>query len=452
MLPTVTLRSLVSVLLITLPTSNAQNNSTYDKVTDPKKRAEYALSTLQIWYNTGTGLWDTTGWWNSANAMTMLGDFAKAEPDNKQLQSLAARVFANTVVQAPSSNPQPGIEDQASSNKSADFRNQTFALYNKIGSGYAKTVDLSNYEPHTTFPLNWRKPMGSYVDVTTLSTYASSKDGSQVTLAATPNPAEWLDGFYDDDLWWALGWINAYDVTNNTQYLTLAEGIFAAVTRAWPTRCGNGGIFWSWEKEYMNAIANELFLSTAAHLANRVKAERKKKYVEWAIRTLTWFLQSGMINERGTINDGLTESCTNNGQTTWSYNQGVILGGLVELNNASPNKTYLELASRIAKAAIVELSDANGVIHDVCEPGCGADGTQFKGIFMRNLQKLHEAAPDTKYAKAIQINANSIWLNNRDEMTGNTFSVNWAGPFVRPANASTHSSAMDALVAAITAG
>lgn len=136
-------------------------------------------------------------------------------------------------------------------------------------------------------------------------------------------------------------------------------------------------------------------------------------------------------------------------KAVWSYNQGVILGGLVELNNASPNDTYLPLAAKIAKAAIADLSDDNGVIHDGCEPGCGGDANQFKGIFMRNLQLLHEAAPDDTFADSIRTNADSIWANNRDEDQGNALSVNWAGPFVAPANATTHSSAMDALVAAI---
>lgn len=128
----------------------------------------------------------------------------------------------------------------------------------------------------------------------------------------------------------------------------------------------------------------------------------------------------------------------------------MILGGLVELNRAAPNDTYLPIAKKIAKAAIKELSDDAGVIHDGCEPGCGGDGNQFKGIFMRNLQVLHKAAPDDAFARSIKINADSIWLNNRNEDEGNTMSVVWSGPFVSPANASTHSSAMDALVAAIT--
>jgi predicted alpha-1,6-mannanase (GH76 family) len=138
-------------------------------------------------------------------------------------------------------------------------------------------------------------------------------------------------------------------------------------------------------------------------------------------------------------------------KNTWSYNQGVIIGGLVELQKAlpHPDSPYLVFASQIAHAALATLSDSNGIIHDVCEPDCGADGTQFKGIFMRNLQLLHEVAPDSAFADAVQRNAESIWEKNRAD-GGTIFSVIWSGPYVRPGNASTHSSAMDALVAALT--
>ena len=38
-----------------------------------------------------------------------------------------------------------------------------------------------------------------------------------------------------------------------------------------------------------------------------------------------------MLNSQWLFNDGLTSACVNNNSTTWTYNQGVILGGLVNL-------------------------------------------------------------------------------------------------------------------------
>jgi predicted alpha-1,6-mannanase (GH76 family) len=131
----------------------------------------------------------------------------------------------------------------------------------------------------------------------------------------------------------------------------------------------------------------------------------------------------------------------------WSYNQGVILGGLAELYKASPNQTYLDEAGKIATAAINLLADSNLVIHESCEPdNCDGDQTQFKGIFIRNLQLLQSVAPDDLYVSVINANANSIWAN--DQNSANQFGVDWA-EYLTPVTASTHSSAMDALVAAV---
>ena len=76
----------------------------------------------------------------------------------------------------------------------------------------------------------------------------------------------------------------------------------------------------------------------------------------------------------------------------------------------------------------------------------GADGSQFKGVFARNLQILQTASPEARYASFLQKNADSIWANDRQ---GNALSVEWSGPFISPANASTQSSAMDAIVGAL---
>ncbi len=206
-----------------------------------------------------------------------------------------------------------------------------------------------------------------------------------------------------------------------------------------------GGIWWDKKKTYVNAIANELYLSVAAHLANRVPTYSQASYLSIAEAHWSWFQASGMINSKSLINDGLTGACKNNRGTVWSYNQGVILGALVELNKASPNPTLLTTATNIAKAAIESLSDSNGVLHDPCEPSCGADGAQFKGVFMRNLRILQAAAPDEGFLSFIATNAASIW--SKDRNIRNQLSVNWAGPFVGSANASTQSSALDALVA-----
>lgn len=55
-----------------------------------------ALNTLQTWYNRETGLWDTTGWWNSANCLTVLADFAIIDPAASDTLNIP-EIIQNTV-------------------------------------------------------------------------------------------------------------------------------------------------------------------------------------------------------------------------------------------------------------------------------------------------------------------------------------------------------------------
>ena len=126
----------------------------------------------------------------------------------------------------------------------------------------------------------------------------------------------------------------------------------------------------------------------------------------------------------------------------------MILGGLAELYKIRPSDTYKNLANKLAKASTKLIVDDKGILHDPCGPLCGRDASQFKGIYMRGLQALNEVFPDPAYVASIRANANSVWKNNRDDKS-NLMSIDWSGPFIGSANATTHSSAMEALIAAI---
>jgi len=227
----------------------------------------------------------------------------------------------------------------------------------------------------------------------------------------------------------------------DSKFLDAAVNIFEDMKKG-KSPCG--GIYWSKVDDYTNAIANELYLKVAASLANRVP-EKKDYYLDTAKAEWAWFKNSGMINGDHLINDGLNDQCKTNGGNTWTYNQGVILGALVELSKATGDKSLLNEASTIATAAITHLS-RDGILYEGCEPDCGADGAQFKGIFMRNLRELQQAAPQDAFKNFLLKNADTIWAKDRNDK--NQLGVTWPGPYAT-ANAGTQSSAMDALVAAV---
>lgn len=244
-----------------------------------------------------------------------------------------------------------------------------------------------------------------------------------------------------------MAWIRCHDAAGDADFLEAAIDLFNDMGTGAGTPCG-GGIYWNKDRKYVNAIANELYLSVAASLARRVPGNTT--YLEIAKKQWKWFEASGMINKNGLINDGLN-GCKNNGLQTWSYNQGVILGGLVELALATGDGALIEKAHRIAYAAIKELTNDDGILieTDDCElkdGHCGRDGQQFKGIFIRNIHYLHKVSPKDLYRRLIIKNADSIWKNNRNKR--NQLGVAWTGPYI-DATGPSHSSALDVLVAAI---
>ncbi|WP_281291446.1 glycoside hydrolase family 76 protein [Streptomyces botrytidirepellens] len=164
---------------------------------------------------------------------------------------------------------------------------------------------------------------------------------------------------------------------------------------------------------------------------NRIPGD--KVYLNHALEAWNWFKNSGMINNDHLVNDGLnTQSggCANNGGTTWTYNQGVVLGGLVELYKATGQKAMLTTARQIADAVIASpLLSPKGILTEPCEAtgNCEFDGTAFKGIFARNLGELDNALPGHPYRSYLQAQANSAYAKARN--SADQYGQHWAGPF-----------------------
>jgi predicted alpha-1,6-mannanase (GH76 family) len=257
--------------------------------------------------------------------------------------------------------------------------------------------------------------------------------------------------FFDDNGWWGLAWIRAYDLTGEARYLDAAQRIFANMTTAWDDVCG-GGLWWNEDRKYKNAITNELFLSLAARL--HLRSPGDGNYLDWALREWHWFSASGMIGQNGLVNDGLTPDCQNNGKPTYTYNQGVILGGLADLYESTGDTAFLQQGESIADAALRELTTPPsarlpGILTEPGEADMArrrGDGSQFKGIFVRNLYDFYLHSRRTDYRDFTLRNAQSIWANSRNAT--NQFGVCWAGPF-DSADASRQSSALDAFNAAV---
>lgn len=248
-----------------------------------------------------------------------------------------------------------------------------------------------------------------------------SDNGAILKSLTDPTVAKF--NWYNDDAgWWALAWIRQAKALPKTdprrqQYLNNAQSVFARLTKSWgKTRCG--GVTWTSRNgvgrpnRYVNSITNELFLHIATSLANvngqtiapNVSSHNlpaPNDYAGWAWQSAQWWLagQGSVLLKPATngVRDGLDpgKSCAVVG-SEYSYNQGVILGGLAgyaALSSRSgrddlvPLRTVAQLIRQLAGSNFVSAS--NGVIVEPhassgATPG-NSDHATFKGVLARYL-------------------------------------------------------------------
>jgi len=362
------LPSAICFILITVLISGCNPHMKMDK------KAGVLADQLQHWYDYETGLWETTSWWNGANALAALIRYGQLT--------------------------------------------DTDSLVEVVENTFLKTKQF-------------RVP-------------ATEKRNAWICT-------NYINEYYDDEGWWALAWLDAWEWTGNQEYLEMARYIFKDITLGWDETCG-GGVFWKKGIGYKSTISNELTLLLASrlHLAD-TDTVRGKSCLQWSLDIWNWMLEAKLFDEKGQVQDGVggrRGDCKINTRV-WTYNQGVILAGLVFLSEITGDKKYLNHADNIALAAIKNMVNEEGVLFEInCEPDeCNGDAEQFKGIFMRHLALLNQYSPKKEYDDFIALNAQSIWENamqNGSVPPGVSWSL-----FPEESNAATTSSALDALNAAL---
>ena len=160
----------------------------------------------------------------------------------------------------------------------------------------------------------------------------------------------------------------------------------------------------------------------------------------WA---LAWIEASKLTGEKKYLDmaeiifDDMTkDDCTPNRNAHYTYNQGVASAVLAEMYLQTNDKSYLELAEKIADATITtQLVTDEGILREMKpEIDDSNDGVQFKGIFIRHLAFLYDLTKKPAYKDFILKNAESIITRDYDPAS-KSFGCYWYGPFHKESSA-----------------
>ncbi|KAJ6475349.1 glycoside hydrolase family 76 protein [Mycena vitilis] len=224
--------------------------------------------------------------------------------------------------------------------------------------------------------------------------------------AQDSSAAHWnsiLGGSNDDAGWivlalWKIADYKSARGLDASAYLNSALTVYNIIVGQWDNTCG-GGVWWSTAHTYKNTITNQLFLLVSA--SGAVRFPSQGAFLTNANLVWNWLKNSGLRNSNGLWNDGLTQdgTCENNGQTTWTYNQGVIASGLAALSSVTGDKTLLTEAE-ITLDATIKLLTTNNILRESCDNAasggavCNQDQQIFKGLWTKSVQYYLDRAND----------------------------------------------------------
>nr|WP_255644939.1 glycoside hydrolase family 76 protein [Actinoplanes polyasparticus] len=259
----------------------------------------------------------------------------------------------------------------------------------------------------------------------------------------TSRQGQFRNEYLDDTGWWGLAWVAAYDLTGDSRYLSTARADADHMHAYWDNTCG-GGVWWKTDRSSKVAIANSLYIQLNAELAQRLAGDTV--YRDRARTGWSWFAGTGMLTTGNIVIDRISLETCRGTSGPLTYNSGVLMNALVQLNRATGDAAALATARRIGDASTTHSALNNGGI--LREPGegesCQGDQPSWKGEYARGLGVLNDALGGV-YDGYLQRQATSAFTHNRNSL--DEYGIHWAGPFVPSAHACQHS-ALDLLNAA----
>lgn len=258
------------------------------------------------------------------------------------------------------------------------------------------------------------------------------KRGIDIDMASSGYMAD----VYDDNMWIAREFLNAYETLNDESLLTKCEETIEYCLTGWDSSINSdtgaewGGIYWGPDYLSKHACSNGPIISTLVRLSkiNPDKVVNGRTYLQWAKDVYDFGLKTfKMSNDLygdmiGTEKSGgVTTSHGSLDTTAYTYNTGTMISGGAYLYEATKDEKYLNQAKKSMKASFEYFGDdevLNGYYQFPLGTTIWFNLTLFQGYY--DLLLVDDSA--SEYLALIQ---KSIDFAYNNYLYDNYLPVNW---------------------------
>jgi uncharacterized protein YyaL (SSP411 family) len=208
-----------------------------------------------------------------------------------------------------------------------------------------------------------------------------------------PGMRGWTQIYYDDDGWWAIGFLDAYRATGDRRYLAAADRAFRFVVSGWDDQ-ETGGIWWDTSES--NHKTSEP-VAAAAYVGAALYGETGDQfYLDWVRKLIAWADGNDWVTVYGLYGRNHFDD------TVMSYVQGMMIGAHLELCHVLDEQDECQRAQQLAVASVAHLGTKT-----VWAPGPDA-------IYLRFMLELYRANHDPRWYAIAYWNAKQAIANAVD--------------------------------------
>lgn len=215
------------------------------------------------------------------------------------------------------------------------------------------------------------------------------------------------DKYYDDNQWFILGFVEAYEVTDDPFFLDWARRTNAYSLSGWDQVLG-GGIYWRQDHKSKNTCSNGPGAAACMRLYMQGKPQDADQRA-WAMAIRHWL--NGHLQDPA---DGLYWDNINlEGKiekTKFTYNTALMIRTDVLLYQSTGKEYYLDSAKRMADSSIKYWVDP--------KTGAMRDTPKFSHLLCESLLRLYDVTKDAKYLNTVKAYADQAHRDGRDPKDG----------------------------------